>query len=531
MLSPFFALAVRSPGREQALRSLVAGHLAVITGGAWWLLHAPPTTGTVPFSGLLLLTGIVEGALVLGWRLSQLPRSRALEFLLASPVRPYQTLLAEALVGLARLALVTFSGLPVLALLSALGRLDPLDLAPLILMPFTWGALAGMALTVWAYESPGVRRWGERVGLVLVVFYLIVGVLAGEHLRTWLAWLSKDVEYLFLLGWTEFHRWQPFAVLAFWLENEPEDAWRCVVGVEIATLLAALLLTIRAAGRLQGHFQDRHYAPILECENVRRPRVGDQPLSWWAVKRVTEYSGRVNLWLAGGFGVLYALYTVAGSSWPAWLGSSAFQVFDSAGGVPLWATALTVLAAVPAAFQYGLWDSSTHERCRRLELLLLTDLDGRDYWQAAAAAAWRRGRGYFAVALLLWAAALGAGRVTAGQALAAAATGVLLWCLYFALGFRAFGRGRQSNGLGLLLTLGLPLVAWAAGKAGWPLLAALVPPGAVYLAGSANLAGAWLAGSLLAAGLAIVIGRRALAQCLPQLRQWYEEHHGRKIMD
>ena len=43
--------------------------------------------------------------------------------------------------------------------------------------------------------------------------------------------------------------------------------------------------------------------------------------------------------------------------------------------------------------------------------------------------------------------------------LAALAAGVLLWCLYFALGFRAFSRGMQANGLGLVLTLVLPLVA------------------------------------------------------------------------
>ena len=61
-----------------------------------------------------------------------------------------------------------------------------------------------------------------------------------------------------------------------------------------------------------------------------------------------------------------------------------------------------MLAAVPAAFQYGLWDSTDQDRCRRLELLLLTDLSGDDYCHAALAAAWRRGRGYFVVAVVLW---------------------------------------------------------------------------------------------------------------------------------
>src|SRR5262249_49174741 len=139
----------------------------------------------------------------------------------------------------------------------------------------------------------------------------------------------------------------------------------------------------------------------------------DRPLAWWAVRRVTEYSGRINLWLAGGFGILYALYTLAGPNWPAWLGRQVFVMCDQFGGIPGLATGLIVLAAVPASFQYGLWDSSAQDRCGRLELLLLTHLQGEDYWDAAAAAAWRRGRGYFGVAVLLWAAAAISGRVPA----------------------------------------------------------------------------------------------------------------------
>ena len=151
-----------------------------------------------------------------------------------------------------------------------------------------------------------------------------------------------------------------------------------------------------------------------------------------------------------------------------------------AGGPAGLACALVVLAAVPAAFQYGLWDSNAQDRCRRLELLLMTSLGARDYWEAAAAAAWRRGRGYFGVAVLLWVAAVVGGQAGLGQALAAAATGVLLWGLYFALGFRAFSRGLQANGLGMLLTLGLPLIAFGLYRCDWPGLATLFPPGSVY---------------------------------------------------
>src|SRR5207244_5810055 len=139
-----------------------------------------------------------------------------------------------------------------------------------------------------------------------------------------------------------------------------------------------------------------------------------------AVQRVTQYSGRINFWLAGGVGLLYALYLVAGPAWPNWLGRRPFLLLDSLGGSATLGAALVVLAAVPAAVQYGLWDSSTQDRCRRLELLLLTDLDARDYWDAAAAAAWRRGRGYFTVALWLWTASWVSGRAEAVQVVGAA---------------------------------------------------------------------------------------------------------------
>jgi hypothetical protein len=185
---------------------------------------------------------------------------------------------------------------------------------------------------------------------------------------------------------------------------------------------------------------------------------------------------------------------------------------------------------VPAAFQYGLWDSNAQDRCRRLELLLLTRLEARDYWEAAAAAAWRRGRGYLVVALVLWIAAAAAGRAPLAQVGAALASAVLLWSLYFALGFRAFSRGMQANGLGLLLTVGLPLAAYALTRLGGPLLGALAPPGLVYSAHIPAVSPAWLLSPVLLAALTLVVSRRSLRDCDAQLRRWYDRHHGQKVM-
>jgi hypothetical protein len=531
MLAPFFKQAAVSPGRQRSFRCLTGAHLAVLAAAAF-AVHGLEHRTPGPLLGHVVLSAaIVEGALLLGWRLTQLPKSQALEFLLVSPLRPGRVYLAEALVGIARLGLVTLAGLPVLLLLALDGYVGLVDLGPLLLMPFTWGAITGLGLATWAYEPAAVRRTGERVILGLVICYLLVGVLAGENLGRWVSWLPDDCGRWLLGAFAAVHRYNPFAVLQYGLVEDPLTAWPRVVGFEAASLLVVGLLLARAARRVQPHFHERHYRPAVDASHRDRGRIGSRPLSWWAVRRVTEYSGRINLWLAGGFGALYACYTALGPRWPGWLGSQVFTTFDHMGGIPALATALVVLAAVPAAFQYGLWDSNPQDRCRRLELLLLTRLSARDYWDAAAAAAWRRGRGYFAVALLLWLAALLAGRISPLQMLAALAAGVVLWGLYFSLGFRAFARGVQANTLGLLLTLGLPLLAWGAYRSCGSAVAALLPPGSVYSPALAPPPAAWLPGPFLGGLAALGLARVSFSRCDRELRDWYDRHHGRKGMD
>jgi hypothetical protein len=530
MLTPFFTLAAVSPGRQRTFRSLVVAHLVVLACAAVVALTHRPSGGPVLGHALLVL-GIIEGALLLGWRLTQLPKSQALEFLLVSPVRPRQFFLAEALVGLARLALVTLAGLPVLLLTALDGGIDLLDVPLLLLMPFSWGALTGLGLITWAYEPASVRRKSERVFLGLTVLYLVVGVLAGEHLRQWLAWLPAGLDGVALTVFQTVHLYSPFLVLQEALREPPLETLDRVLILQGLVTVAVVGLLWRASCRLQGHFHERHYLPAVDRSGGRRPPVGERPLSWWAVKRVSEYAGRVNLWLAGGFGVAYALYTLAGPDWPAYLGRRVFEIFDELGGIPVVAAGLVVLGAVPAAYQYGLWDSNAQDRCRRLELLLLTRLSAADYWDAAAAAAWRRGRGYLLVALLLWAAALFGGRLGPAQFLVALSAGVILWGLYFVVGFRAFASGLQANTLGLLLTLGLPALALLLYRGGLPSLAALVPPGSVYQPGSSEAAASWLSGPVLAAAVALVLARSSLARCEDDLRRWYDRHHGQKVVD
>jgi hypothetical protein len=530
MLGTFFRFAAVCPGRQHGFRWTVAAHLTLLAGCLGWV-NRHPENGAEATGYVLLTAGIVEGAVLLGWRLTQLPKSQALEFLFVSPVPPWRLLVGEAAVGLYRLALITLSGLPVLVLMAVAGFLSLTDLGPFLIMPLTWGAITGFGLTTWAYEARTVRRWAERTMLVAMVIYLGVGVLAGEHLADWVKRLPEPLGRSVLLGYEAFDRYNPFAVLRFWFEDGSIPAWDRMLGVQATASALAALLLARSAGRLRGHFNERHHESARDRHRSSAGVRGERPLTWWAVRRVTEYSGRINLWLAGGFGALYAFYTVAGPYWPSWMGRRVFMIFDAAGGVPVWAAALVVLAAVPAAFQYGLWDSNPHERCRRLELLLLTDLSAADYWHAAVSAAWRRGRGYFAVALLLWIAAVWDGQMDGLQGTAALATGILLWGLYFALGFRAFACGTQANRLGLGLTIGLPALAFFFQRLGWPILAGLLPPGTVYHAAVRMGSAAWYLGAVCSALVMLLITRVALRQCEQKLLRWYEKHHGKMVLE
>jgi hypothetical protein len=364
--------------------------------------------------------------------------------------------------------------------------------------------------------------------MAAIVLYLIVGVLAGENLRRWVDILPQGLAVSILRGFRTFHTHNPFGVVRSWMTDGAALAWEAAAWVEGVGLAAAAVCLLRSAWRLHTHFQEWHYQQAADVRAAPRPAVGDRPLAWWAVKRVSRYSGRINLWLAGGFVAVYAAYLVAGPHWPTWLGKRVFEVCEDLGGVAGLAAGLAVLAAVPAAFQYGLWDSSTQDRCRRLELLLLTRLGPRDYWEAAAAAAWRRGRGYLAVAVVLWMAAVAGGKLGPAQALGALAAAVLLWTLYFATGFRVFARGRQANGLGLLLTVGLPLGAFSLARLGMPSLGALLPPGMVHTA-HRGLPLGWLVGPIAAAGLTLTAARYSLRHADAELRRWYDRHHGQKV--
>jgi hypothetical protein len=144
---------------------------------------------------------------------------------------------------------------------------------------------------------------------------------------------------------------------------------------------------------------------------------------------------------------------------------------------------------------------------------------------------WQRGRGYFAVAALLLAAAWLAGKAGPAEVLVGLSAGMVLWALYFAIGSRAFSKGMQANTLGLALTLFVPLATWLLGRAGWPSVAALLPPGSIFGAATRRPSWLWLAGALTRGGLALVVGDWSRRRCEDELRRWYGLRHGAKMPD
>ncbi|MFO0937746.1 MAG: hypothetical protein U0798_14680 [Gemmataceae bacterium] len=532
-MNPFFLAAMQSVSRQLSFRRAVCGHLVVMSMLAYLVSQATPI-GPPGLAGYLaLILGLIEGAALIGWRLTQIPKSQALEFLLVSPIRPRAVFRSEALIGIIRFLFVQLSSLPILLWAQFEASGDHGLLIPLLLMPAIWGVVAGLLITAWVYEPIVVRKLGEIGGLIGVLIYLVVGLLAGEHLRIWLEalpeWLGRAIFDSIML----FHQVNPFGLVNYFFEpgSVPEVFWERFAVLHSLVAVGVALATWRAANRLQAHFQDLNFAPNFTNRPDELALIGDRPLDWWAVRRVMVYSGRVNLWLAGGVAILYAARILAGDSWPPQLGNLVFIIFEQWGGASGMATVLCVLGSVPAVFQYGLWDATPSDRCKRLELLLLSELDGRDYARAAFAASWVRGRGYFFAAAILWLALGISGNNSWLDVLGAYLGAIVLFALSFAVGFRSFTKGNQSNGIASLMTLGFPALLAIMVRFVGDGPASLLPHGWCYIPLRSGLSLWWLAGISVGAILAYGLIRTSLRNCVADLQTWYDQNHGRKTAE
>ena len=227
MLKPFFAAAMLSPTRHRSFRWIAMVHVVCCAALSMGAIHYNSDTTMLSIGYLTLVLGIVEGSTLIGWRLTQLPKSLALEFLLTTPISSRGVFMAESLVGVARFSLIWLCGLPILGLMVFTGRVDWNEFVVLALMPYIWGLFTGLLLTVWTYEWTVIRRIGEVLAMLGVFVYLVVGVIAGENIVLWLSHLPQSIGKAGYHAVLFFHNMNPFGVVRYWFASDRADwlAW------------------------------------------------------------------------------------------------------------------------------------------------------------------------------------------------------------------------------------------------------------------------------------------------------------------
>src|SRR5262249_36520282 len=140
-----------------------------------------------------------------------------------SPVSERLLFLAEGTAGIGRLALICLCGLPMVVVLAVAGPIEWGGVAALLLLSLIWGNVAGLGLTAWAYSVTGIRRWGERIGLVLIIAYLVIGVLAAERLRNWLGHLPAEAGQAIYSAVLLFTQYNPFGAIEYWLSADRDS--------------------------------------------------------------------------------------------------------------------------------------------------------------------------------------------------------------------------------------------------------------------------------------------------------------------
>lgn len=533
------------PGQSIRLHVAASSVAAVTAAAALLGLRHSPQTMIEWLKWSYFFTGLIVGACLTGWRIAQFPKSRACEFYLVTPVSSATFVLAEIFAGTLRTAYVLMAAFPGTMALLGLGLFSWYDVSAVMILPVMAGCLTEIGLATVAYEPPRVRKLLERLFLGSIVAYLVLFGLLGHYAAPWFfdAWSRRfDVSgdslasFQFLLFY-----FNPFRLL-----DSVGNADRTSAGLPRILAVSTVLSTVcglclwRMACRLRHHSREENYAQRSGKQKFTR-LIGNKPLSWWTARRVSQFKGNINLYLAWATVGLFIAWMVFRDQWPYWLAQRQLYLLEVYGGAPLLAALALQMAVVPTAFLNGLWDSNAQVRCRRLELLLTTPLSGWDYLQGSMVAGWTRGRGYVLAALSLWIAMAVTGRISWAACAACLLLAGNFLVLYFAAAFRNFARLSDDGSVstrGLLWSVGPPALTLLLFQADWTLAGVATPLGAVYFASLAPLEQAQAVGTMTGWPWAIIVAenllfllaavwslREGVRRFDTEIREWFSQYH------
>lgn len=552
MLGKQLAMQMQYGPQAKRLRAWGLGAIGLLA--LVWAIRNPQTpaqcVAMVAWTQFLL--AVVVGGSLTGWRVTQMPKTRSAEFFLVTPRSDWEIVRAEVLSGLLRTAFVVGAGTPVIFAMWGVGWMQMSEAVSLAVIPTLCGWTAGLSLAAVAYAPLWFRRLIERLVLVAILAYLIVVGLfmkyfLMEGLRWWTSWTEQSPT---VFG--SFSRmldyFNPFRLLGV-LGSQSE-------GVELR-----LLATVGLLGgiclfdywflgwRLRRHYLEENFGNQYRKKKYEKP-IGQNPLAWWTARRVSRFRGAVNLYLAWTTIGLYCGWMLLGDNWPDWAGDFLMRFFYMVGGSAIMGVFAVQFGLVPVGFLTGLWDSNQQQRVGRLELLLVTDLEPKEYLWGSVAASWTRGKWYAGAALFLWVCTAIAGRMSWWAALFVILCAANYALLFFAIAFRNFariGNDRVSANLGLLMTVGIPFAIWGLFLVGLDQVAAATPLGGMFVVArheelvamghAVNVAveyhtqlpvtGVWVLvglSNLVYCGISVWLIRTALARFDEEIHGWFADH-------
>ena len=241
--------------------------------------------------------------------------------------------------------------------------------------------------------------------------------------------------------------------MRFWLSVRPTLGWEAVARLLAASARPWCCCCCRARMAARGTLPEFHYQPVAGRPSASAPTSRRRAARWrggrsaaWPASR-----GASIWWLAGGFCALYAVYLLAGVhladlGWERRI----FEMCDAAGGVTMLTTGLVLLAAGAGGASSTAWRGLPTARslsasggCCCSPTWGRRTTAGRGGFGGLADVS----RGFFAVAVFLWGAALVSGRLSAGQVVETRRRACVLWSMHILprLGFPARFSARPAR--------------------------------------------------------------------------------------